>query len=87
MRKQEYKAGTFDVILEEVFRALEIENIFSNSGFDKHPDPGHKKVLITLIIRMYMKRKHDYISRCNTQNAHESYIRSYLRKYTHFRGQ
>lgn len=81
MEKHEHKPGSFVIVLKEALQQLECKKIFSNSDFDKHSETGHKRALITMIIRMYFKKKQDYISKCNTQAVHHTYVRSYLRKY------
>lgn len=87
MEKHEIKPGSFNIVLSEALQVLECKNIFSNSDFDNHSETGHKRALITMIIRMYFKKKQDYISKFKTQAAHHTYVRSYLRKYTHREGQ
>lgn len=86
MLKYEYKPGTFDTVLHESLQILESENLFPNSNFESHSEDGHKEILISLIIRMFFKKKQNHISHCNTQATHGSFVRNYLLKYLHSQG-
>lgn len=86
MLKYEYKTGTFDRVLDESLQILESEDLFPNSDFENHSEAGHKEILITLIIRMFFKKKQNYISSCNSQAAHNSFVRNYFLKYLHSQG-
>lgn len=87
MRRFNYEAGKFTQILDYVLLNLDMNNLYWASDFDSHSDGCHKSRLVKLIIEMYVKKKLDYISRCNTLAAHNVLWRSLLKKLVHFRGQ
>lgn len=87
MRSFNYETGKFTQILDNVLLNLNIDNLFWASDFASHGEPGHKIHLIKLIIEMYIKKKHEYISKCNTLAAHDMLWRSVLKKLVHFKGQ
>lgn len=70
MREFNYETGRFNQIQESVLLKLNIDDLFWASDFNTHPEENHKIRLIKLIIEMYIKKKQDYISRCNTLAAH-----------------
>lgn len=87
MREFNYATGRFNQIQESVLSKLDFNDLFWASDFNSHPEENHKMRLVKLIIEMYIKKKQDYISRCNTLAAHQVLWRSLLRKLVHFRGQ
>lgn len=87
MREYNYETGNFDQIEADILSQLNIHNLFWASDFDAHEEPNHKIRLIKLIIEMYIRKKQEYISKCNTLAAHETLWRSLLKKIVHFRGQ
>lgn len=87
MRKFNYEAGKFIQIKEYVLSNLNMNDLYWASDFDGHTGNDHKACLVKLIIEMYVKKKQDYINRCNTLAAHETLWRSLLKKLVHFRGQ
>lgn len=72
---------------EECLQILRYDEIFPFSNFDEHIETNHKKTLITVIIKMYVKKRQEYISRCNTIAAHDENLRCKLKKIIHFKGQ
>lgn len=87
MRKLNYEAGKFNQIVDSVLMNLNMNDLYWISDFDYHNEENHKLSLITLIIEMYVKKKQDYLSRCNTLAAHNMLWRTFLKKLVHFRGQ
>lgn len=87
MQKYGYETHAFKSVSEGTTHILDYDQLFPNSNFEDHAEVEHKRALITLIIQMYFKRQQDYISKCKTQDSHNKFVRSYLRKYTHFQGQ
>lgn len=86
MKKYNY-AGKYNQIETEVLSSLDIDLLFWMSDFNSHQEPGHKMCLVKLIIEMYAKKKQDYISKCKTLDAHDTFVRSQLKKLIHFKGQ
>lgn len=87
MRENNYETGNFNRIKNGVLSLLNVDELFWVSDFSNHAEPNHKIRLIQLIIEMYIKKKQDYISNCNTLAAHNTLWRSLLNKIVHFRGQ
>lgn len=86
IQKYGYEAGAYNYVLEEVNRVLDHDSLFPNSEFEQHAESDHKMALITLIIiRMYLEKKQEYISKCKTLTIHNDIWRCYLLKYTHSR--
>lgn len=88
MEKFKFEPGHFEDILNDVQTHLKYETLFTTTDFDSH-DHGtnHKSDLIRMIVQMYVKKKFDYISRCNTLANHDVLLRHQLRKYVHFKNQ
>lgn len=87
MEKFEYDSKQYHTIPNEVRRILRFDDLFQNVNFDNHADLNHKNILIDLIIQMYIKKRQTYISRCNTLEMHDVFLRSKLTKAVHFYGQ
>lgn len=87
MREFDYGAGQFNEIQIDVLNALNFNSLFWISDFDSHAEPNHKMRLVQLIIEMYIRKKQEYISKCNTLAAHDVLWRTFLNKLVHYRGQ
>lgn len=87
MRHFKYAAGQLNQIIDLVLFNLDMNDLYWISDFSIHEGTNHKLMLVTLIIEMYVKKTHDYISKCNTLAAHNSLCRNVLKKLIHFRGQ
>lgn len=91
MKKFNYVPGKFMEIQEDILENLNIYQLYWLSEFDSHPESDakidHKLRLIKLIIKMYIKKKQDYLSKCNTLARHDDFIRHKLKKLVHFKGQ
>lgn len=87
MQKLEYNPEQYKQISDDVLKILHIDNLFVYSDFNTHSQDDHKESLINLIIQMYVKKRQDYISRCNTLDVHDVLLRSQLKKVIHFKGQ
>lgn len=80
-----FESGHIENILNYVQTSVDYETLFANTDFNSHDDTNHKNELIQMIVRMYVKKKFDYISRCNTLASHDILLRHQLRKYIHFK--
>lgn len=87
LKKFNYESGKFNEILKETLTNLNLAQLFWMSDFKIHGEDGHKIKMITLIIQMCVFKKQVYISKCNTLAAHDSFLRSKLKKLIHFKGQ
>lgn len=87
MKKFNYEPGKYSFILNDVLTQINFENLFWLTDFNTHQEPDHKLCLVKLIIKMYTKKKQDYISKCNTLAQHDVHLRSQLKKLIHFKGQ
>lgn len=87
MERYNYKPEKYNHLPDECLRILSYDELFSYSNFDDHSELNHKKLLVNLIIKMYIKKRQEHICRCKTLAAHGSLIRSQLKKLIHFKGQ
>lgn len=90
MEKFNFEPGHFQEIISCVHRMLNPDKLFTNTNFSSdtdHANLHHKTELIQMIVQMYVKKKFDYISRCNTLANHDALLRHKLRKFIHFKGQ
>lgn len=87
MEKFKFESGQLNAMKNDIISNLCLSELFPLSDFDVHDKPEHKMHLINLIIEMYVKKKHDYISRCNTLAEHNVFLRNKFRKILHFLGQ
>lgn len=85
MKKFNYEPG--HDISSDVLRDMHLDNLFRFSDFETHEESGHKERLVKLIIEMYIKKKQEYVAKCNTIEAHGVPIRNALKKLIHFKGQ
>lgn len=86
MRYFNYEAGKLNEIFADVLSKLNFDVLFWASDFS-HAEEDHKTSLIKLIMEMYIKKKHEYLSKCNTLAAHDALWRNLLKKLVHFKGQ
>lgn len=87
MKKYNYEPGKYNYMQNNVLANVNFEEMYWMSNFDSHQETQHKIRLIKLIIEMYIKKKQDYISKCNTLANHDVFWRSKLKKIVHFKGQ
>lgn len=87
MQRFDYKPGYLRDILIEVVSNLNPDTLFTASDFNSHVKTNHKMELIKMIVEIYVKKKFDYISKCNTLSKHDILYRHRLRKFIHFMGQ
>lgn len=89
LQKFNFESGKYSQILNDILAHLNLNELFCLSDFDKknHKEDGHKIKLVQLIIDMYIKKKQNYITKCNTIAAHDVFLRSKLKKLIHFKGQ
>lgn len=82
-----YEPGKFNDIQNDVLSRIDFNDLFWMSDFESYNGSEHKTILIRLIIEMYIKKKQDYISKCNTLAEHDVLLRNQLKKLIHFKGQ
>lgn len=87
MAKYDYEPIKNDFMLNEILQIVSLEELFSYSDFSTHSESDHKSRLVGMIVSMYLKKRQEYISRCNTLDAHKLFWRSKLKKVVHFQGQ
>lgn len=87
MKKFNYEPGKYKDMLNDVLAHINLNDVYWISNFETHKEPDHKIRLVKLIIEMYTKKKHDYISKSNTIAKHDFQLRSQLKKLIHFKGQ
>lgn len=89
LQKFNFESGQYTQILNDIFAHLNLGQLFCLSDFDikNHKENGHKIKLVQLIIDMYIKKKQNYITKCNTIASHDVFLRSKLKKLIHFKGQ
>lgn len=87
MEKYDYEPIGKNVMLDEILQIVGLEELFSFSNFSTHGELDHKLRLVGMIVDMFLRKRQEYISRCNTLDAHESFWRSKLKKIVHFKGQ
>lgn len=87
MKKFAYEPINYKTIPNEVLRILHFNDLFISSNFEKHDKLDHKETLVNLIIKMYIKKRQTYISKCNTLEMRAVFLRSKLKKVVHFNGQ
>lgn len=89
MQKYNYQPGHLKDIILDVVTQLNLDSLFSSSDFDAHPQSNedHKSVLVRMIIEMYVKKKMDYICKCNTLDSYKLLVRNMCRKHVHFQHQ
>lgn len=87
MQKSNYEPKNYDRLTENVLKILSFDELFPFSYFETHDEPEHKSVLINMIMKMYIKKRQEYICHCKTLAAHDAFIRHKLKKLVHFRGQ
>lgn len=84
LKKYGYEPGHFNDIFSDVIGFVRLASLFTVSDFDSHPEENHKIELVKLIVEMYVKKKLDYITRCNTLDSFGKLIRQRCRKAVHF---
>lgn len=87
MEKFEYEPKNYEKIPIEVLRIINFDGLFCDTDFDAHSGMDHKKIVVNLIIKMYIKKRQLFISRCNTLALHKVLVRKQLNKIVHFQGQ
>lgn len=87
MEKYEFEPIENSVMLNEILQIISLEELFSYSDFSTHSESDHKLRLVGMIVNMFLKKRQEYFSRCNTLNAHKIFWRSELKKNVHFEGQ
>lgn len=87
LQKFNFESGKYSQILSDIFANLKLDELFCLSDFENHGKDGHKIDLVKLIIDMYIKKKQNYITKCNTLAVHDVFLRSKLKKLIHFKGQ
>lgn len=87
IEKHEYEPIKYDSMLTEILQIISLEELFSLSDFNTHSESDHKLRLVGMIIKMFLRKRQQYISRCNTLDAHKIFWRSKLKKVVHFSGQ
>lgn len=87
MERFNYEPAKYSKLPEECLQLLDYDELFSFSTFNGHSDTNHKNSLITLIIKMYIKKRQEYIFKCKTLAAHDVLLRSKYTKLIHFKGQ
>lgn len=87
MEKYNYEPIKNDSMLNEILQIISSEELFFYSDFSTHDESDHKLRLIGMIVNMFLKKRQEYISRCNTLDAHKIFWRSKLKKVVHFQGQ
>lgn len=86
MERFNYEPEKYNMIPEKCLHILSFDELFSYSNFGDHSDLNYKNSLITLIIKMYIKKRQEYISRCKTLAAHDNLLRCHLKKLTSLQG-
>lgn len=87
MERFNYDPQRYKKLTDECLRVLNYDELFFFSNFNDHSDLNHKDSLINLIVKMYIKKRQEYISRCRTLAAHDRLLRCHLKKIIHFKGQ
>lgn len=87
LEKNEFKPIENTALLNELLQIINLNELFSYSDFSTHSESGHKLRLVRLVVNMFLRKRQEYISRCNTLDAHETFWRRKLKKVVHFKGQ
>lgn len=89
MQKFNYQPGKLSDIYLDVITRLNLDSLFSASDFNahSHPSGNHKFNLVKMIIEMYVTKKMEYISKCNTLDCYGVLVRHTSRKFVHFNHQ
>lgn len=87
LQKSGYKiAEEYNKSIGNILSSIEMEKVFSETDFE-HQDQDHKRVFITAIVKMYVRKKMNYITRTKTREKVGALVRSQLKKAIHFKGQ
>lgn len=87
MEKYEFEPIENSVVLNEILQIISLEELFLYSDSNTHSESDHKLRLIGMIVNMFLKKRQEYIGRCNTLDAHKIFWRKKLKKIVHFKGQ
>lgn len=87
MERYLFDPEKYNKLPDECLQILRYDELFPLSNFNEHTELNHKKALITLIIKMYIKKRQEFISKCKTLAAHDNLVRCKLKKIIHFKGQ
>lgn len=86
IQKSEYYIKEYNKTIDNILAAIDFKNGFTETDFD-HQDQDHKKIFITTIAIIYLRKKMNFITRMKTRENVGVLLRSQLKKTIHFKGQ
>lgn len=86
LQKCEYFIKDYNRTIEKIMAAIDYDNIFPDTDFE-HQEQDHKILFISTIVRIYVRKKMNFISRTKTKEKAGELFRNHLKKIIHFKGQ
>lgn len=86
LQRCEYSIEDYNRTIGKILAAIDFKNVFSASDFE-HQEQDHKRLFISTIVRIYVRKKMNFIARTKTKEKVGVSLKSQLKKLIHFKGQ
>lgn len=86
LQRQGYNIKQYDRTIEQILACIDLEKVFASSEFEHH-DQDHKKLFVSTIVKIYVRKKMNFLSREKTRDVVGDQTRNQSKKIQHFKGQ
>lgn len=86
LQKFNYKIDNYESSIKNILASIDFKNVFIETDFD-HQNNDHKMLFVTTIVKIYVRKKMNYITRTKTREKVGDQVRNQLKKTIHFKGQ